>query len=423
MNICIKEFLRKCLRLTWIYKKEYNRLQTNFDLSYLNNAIIKMINDVPYYSKYRNIVTSVDELDLSLFPILRKKDIMSCEELLLSNKVNKKFLFPKKTGGTSGISLKLYNSWDVLVKMNCSADIAFNKIGKNLKVAILRGSVIENDKVYKNLGLGTILLSSYHLTEENLDTYLAALKKYEINCLHVFPSSIVILARLIKNKYGVVDLPKLKGILASSEIFSKEDKILVKEVFPNVKIIDYYGMSEFCCCAVAEDLGYYQFNNNFGYVEFVDTGERINGTNRVAEIVATSIMNATMPLLRYGTEDYVELDENNNVVSIIGRTSDFLVNRNKQLSPCIVVLRDQSKINMNNFQYYQCKEGELIFRIVVNDKFSEQEKIWMTEDLNNSFNGLIDCSVEVVDNIERTKAGKQKRLVQMLDLNHYKNLL
>ena len=77
-------------------------------------------------------------------------------------------------------------------------------------------------------------------------------------------------------------------------------------------------------------------------------------------------------------------------------------------------------INMNNFQYYQCKEGELIFRIVVNDKFSEQEKIWMTEDLNKSFNGLVDCSVEIVDEIERTKAGKQKRLIQMLDLNCYK---
>lgn len=422
MNICIKEFLRKCLRLTWIYKKEYNRLQTNFDLSYLNNAIIKMINDVPYYSKYRNIVTSVDGINLSLFPILRKKDMIGCEEQFISKKVNKRNLVSKKTGGTSGVSLNLFNSWDVLIKMNCPADIAFNKIGEKLNIAILRGNVIENNMVCKNLGLGTILLSSYHLTEENLDIYLNALKEYKINCLHVYPSSIVILARLIKNKYSVVNLPNLKGILASSEIFSKEDKILVKEVFPNVKIIDYYGMSEFCCCAIAEDMGYYKFNNNFGYVEFIDTGETING-NRIAEIVATSIMNTTMPLLRYGTEDYVELDAEGNVVSIIGRTADFVINKQKQLSPCIVVLRNQSKINMTNFQYYQSREGELIFRIVVNDKFSEQEKIWMTEDLNNSFNGLIDCSVEVVDNIERTKAGKQKRLVQMLDLNHYKNLL
>ena len=44
----------------------------------------------------------------------------------------------------------------------------------------------------------------------------------------------------------------------------------------------------------------------------------------------------------------------------------------------------------------------------------------MIEDLNKSFNGLINCSVEIVDEIERTSAGKQKRLIQMLDLNCYK---
>jgi hypothetical protein len=44
----------------------------------------------------------------------------------------------------------------------------------------------------------------------------------------------------------------------------------------------------------------------------------------------------------------------------------------------------------------------------------------MTEDLNRSFNGLVNCSVEIVDEIERTKAGKQKRLVQMLNICDYK---
>lgn len=68
--------------------------------------------------------------------------------------------------------------------------------------------------------------------------------------------------------------------------------------------------------------------------------------------------------------------------------------------------------NVINFQFYQPRIGELIFRVVVTNDFGEQDIKCLLEDLNNSFNGLIDSSVEVVESIPKTKRGKQLRLVQ-----------
>ena len=160
----------------------------------------------------------------------------------------------------------------------------------------------------------------------------------------------------------------------------------------------------------------YHFMNNFGYVEFIET-EKLKNGNVIAEIVATSIMNTTMPFIRYGTEDFVELDNKGNILSIIGRTSDFVVNNFNDLVPCIVITRNESKKNIINFQYFQDSIGTLEYRVVVNKNFTEKEKEMLEEDLCNSFDGKMNCIVKVVNEIERTKIGKQKRLIQKLDLS------
>ena len=154
-------------------------------------------------------------------------------------------------------------------------------------------------------------------------------------------------------------------------------------------------------------------------MEFIDTGEKING-NRIAEIVATSIMSTTMPLIRYATDDYVEIDREGKVVSVIGRTSDFIVNKLNEIAPCIVCTRTESMQNVLNFQYYQPQEGVLIFRIIVNEYHTERERKLLLEDMNTTFGTTMDCSVVVVSEVEKTKIGKQKRLVQDLDISKYK---
>jgi len=416
MNYKKKHYFKVFLRYTPLYRKTTKSiLQQESNNSLLKEHIYKYIEEVPYYHKHKSIIK--DSFDIKELPILRKPDIQGHETEFVSTKVNKHLVFKEKTGGSTGWSLTLFRSFQDVTKSSAYVDYMFSLIGKNLRIAVLRGNK-PKEGIYECISSKKIILSSYSLSPESLETYLDILRKYRISCIHAYPSSISILARLVRNKYGTIQLPDLKGILTSSEIFSREEKLLVSEVFPDVKLVDLYGMSERCCCAYSIGLGHYHFIQDYGYTEFIDTGEK-NGDNNIAEIVATSIMNTTMPFIRYGTDDYVEIDKNGNIIAIIGRSSDFVINNNNDIVPCIIIARNESKKNVLNFQYYQDSPGQLVYKVVVNNKFTQEEKKMLEDDLTNSFDNKMTCKVVVVSSIERTKIGKQKRLIQKLDLSKY----
>ena len=62
-------------------------------------------------------------------------------------------------------------------------------------------------------------------------------------------------------------------------------------------------------------------------------------------------LNKAMPLVRFATDDYVEMDENGKVVTILGRTQEFLVNKQKGVVVCIFIHRDSTFKNIINFPY------------------------------------------------------------------------
>ena len=408
MNIFIKEIIRSWLK----YLPQYRKIRASINESSctsLTEYLTKAVANVPYYHSHCSLKER--EISLSDFPIIRKDDIQGNEDLFVSKHYFKFFLTPYETGGSTGKSLSLYYSKSALIKKNAFYDYALSLIGDNLNIAMLRGVMPKQGALFEQVKRNYHIMSSYLLTSETIDEYLNYLRIHKISCLHVYPSTISIMARLIKNKYGIADLPELKGILSSSEILSLLEKKLIREVFGNIKIVDFYSQNELACCAISVNEGMYSFFNSFGHVEFVDTGERVND-NRICEIVSTGLLNEAMPLIRYATEDYVEVDKNNNVVSIIGRTSDFVYNKKGESAPCIINTRTVSMKNVTNFQYYQPCIGTLVFKVIVTDEFSDSDRQNLLDDMNMSFNGLMDCSVEVVVNIERTKRGKQLRLIQ-----------
>lgn len=417
MKSKIKELCRKIIKITPIYKHFYNTLDKPLTDKELEQAVRQAIYNVPFYKDYSKYLTG--SFSIKNFPILRKSDIMGRENEFLSRKACTLFMQKVETGGSTGMSLELYYTLKTLLKKDAASQKVFDVIGRDLRVAVLRGNRPSNGKIYEYMNKKRIILSSYLLTEENIDTYIDLLKKYHITCLHVYPSSLSIFLRLIKAKYGSISLPELNGIFASSEIFSKEDKALIKEVLGDIKVIDFYSQRELTTAAYSINDGYYYFFDRYGFVEFIPTGEYVNG-NAIAEIVTTSVMYEDMPFIRYGTDDYVELDTSGNVLSIIGRTTDFVVTLDKKLAPCLFNTRSTSMKNVIKFQYYQPEVGRLVYRVVVNDSFADIDKQYILEDMQNSFNDRLICEVCIVDDIERTSIGKQKRMVQTLNINNYK---
>lgn len=410
MKLFLKEIVKKLIRLTPHYKSKKKTLENGFseESSFLSVDFINknFISKIPFYSNYLSI-TKFDDI-----PFLKKTDIIQQEFSIVNKKFNYKKLRKTSTGGSTGTSLTLYRHFNDNIFETAMSDVIFNKIGNDLTVGVLRGHKPKKG-LFQKINSKYFLLSSYDLSSKNIDEYLNFIQQKKINCLHVYPSALMILIKLIEDKKYFNILPSLKGIVSSSEVLTYENKVKILKILPNIKLIDYYGHNELACCAYAEGLNPYKFNNNYGYVEFFDTENDING-NSIKEIIATSIVNKTMPFLRYKTEDYVEIDTENNIVSIIGRSSDVILNKNNEIVPCIVLTRPISLINVLNFQYHQNTVGILNFRVVVNKDFSNFDSECIKYDISNSFSNNIDCNIIIVDNIEKTKIGKQKRLIQEL---------
>ena len=416
MNIRVKEFIRDIAKYTPQYHATYKALNEEFSIEKLNKTVKQAIKNVPYYrDNYRSLLPDDGkDFSLSAFPILQKDDISGREKELVSDKFWKCLLRSENTGGTTGKPLKLYYSPTLSFSRTVYPDMLYKQyVGKPLQLALLRGTKPSNGKLVERVGMHRIVLSSYQLYPENVDRYLEAINKEGITCLLAYPSSITIFAQLIKSKYGSVKIPKLKAILASSEIFSRADKKLVMDVFEGVTLIDFYCMSEFAAAAHSIGLGNFEFNYNYGYVEFIDTGEKTASGNTISKIIATCIMNTTMPLIRYDTGDMAELDAQGNVVSILGRTSDFLINKNNDLMPCIITPRDRSFKNVVAFQYCQPKPGAMEFHVMVNEHFNEEDFEYLSQDVEETFpHHLIDSKLAVKKELKRSRQGKLLRLVK-----------
>src|SRR5690606_7903681 len=107
-----------------------------------------------------------------------------------------------------------------------------------------------------------------------------------INCIHAYPSSILILLKLVESNNLLPKLKNIKGILTSSEVLTISDKKYIKKVLPDIRLVDLYGQNEHVAFATSLDLEPYKFYNNYGFTEFIPAEEKYKG-KQVFEIVST----------------------------------------------------------------------------------------------------------------------------------------
>ncbi|MCF2628205.1 hypothetical protein I6E36_08920 [Fusobacterium mortiferum] len=421
LNIIDKNYLLKKFLKIVIYGREYKK---TFDYLLKNDSLnidkekdllelLKYsIDNVKFYQK-QNII----EMKINKFPLITKKEIFKNEKEFISKKYNIERLNRFSTGGTTGFSLNLYKNKVEISREVAYVDYLFYKIvgKKNYIKGILRSHDTE-EGIYKVSG-NKVFLSSYKITKENVEEYLKVINELKIECLHILPSAMKILCKYIKVKKLQPKLPFLKGILSSSEVLEFEQKKEILELFPGIKLLDLYGHTEHLNFAVSENLGIYKFYEKYGYTEFRIVEEKENF--KIAEIIATGFNNRAMPLIRYKTDDYVQLNSKNEVIKILGRKQDFLIDENNNIIPCIFDTREKTLNNIENFQFYQPKKGILIFKIVVLENYSKTDEEMLYEDLTNAFGKNLKISIKVVDKIEKTIRGKQKRLIQDFNIDEY----
>jgi phenylacetate-CoA ligase len=415
-------------------EKDNWEMQNKFFLETIEVA--KRTDFYPQYYKNHGIdINDIKSLnDINKLPFITKDTLQIEGKNLIVREREKNSLYIT-TGGSSGTPTGLYYQKNVTRgKELAFIENIWKEVGytRNDRSAIFRGKIHghgnENSLIKFDYVRNWLHLSSFHLTEDNLDKYIEELRKFKPKFIQGFPSALTLLSKLlIKNK---IDLGiEIKGVFAGSENITKDQILLIEKAF-KTKLITWYGHSEVAVLGgFCHKNKQYHIFPQYGYTEIIDNDDNII-TEGTGEIVGTNFHNNIFPMIRFKTRDIAKIATDQKccgcsrnyllLEDIEGRDQEYIVaDNNRLISLSCMNMHDKTFNNVKQFQFVQDKPAEVLLKYSTLSNKNEINENQIINNLTEKIGDNTIITVQKVENIPLTKRGKQVTLVQKLNIEDY----
>ncbi|MGJ0906005.1 phenylacetate--CoA ligase family protein [Clostridium botulinum] len=419
-------------------KSEYwtKEQHEQYQVCKLKKLLKHSYNNVPYYKNlFNQCGFDVDKFkyldNMQKIPFLTKDLVMeNIESLKAQNFKNKDFIYAS-TGGTTGKQMKFYMQkhfssgieWAFMMKQWERIDFEY---GKSKRI-ILRNQVLPKDKLWIWDKLqNALILDTYHLTDENIKKIIDKINEVRIPYIHTYPSAITIICEFIKRTGYRINY-NLKGVLASSENIYSGQRELIEDTL-KTRMYSWYGHSEMCILAgECEKSNKYHIFTEYGYTELIDENNNIiSESQKIGELVGTGFNNYVMPFIRYRTADYGMYSKEQQcncrrnyklLDSVQGRWLQEMIvtSRGNKISITAINMHSDIFDNVFKFQFYQDAPGICTINIVKKDNYSDKDEKNIVKELSKKLSDDVKLKVNYVDNIEKTKSGKHRFLIQNIN--------
>ncbi len=403
-------------------------------LAYQERELGRMLSfaseQVPAYQSLRSSVGRLRPFEaLKAFPFVDKKAIQQDFDRYLPRELAGIPHWECTTGGTSGNQLRFY-----LDDTSPAAEMAFihrmwARVGytSRCRRATFRGASFSglDENVYwkPNPIHRELLFSPFHMGEKTLAAYVAELVRFKPEYLHGYPSAIQLLAdHVLRNNVSLEGL-RLKAVLLASEGPVPGQREGLERAF-KCRVFSWYGHSERVilggeCEATSV---YHQFPD-YGVLEIVDeTGRALEDDGARGELVGTGLLNRSLPLVRYRTEDRATWRHHrcacgrsfDRFDQVEGRwLQEYVIGRNgAKISPSALNLHGTMLDNVLRYQYYQNQPGIMEVRLVVSKGFSTEDADALSRAFSDRVGAELEVRLRVVSDIPLTNRGKLPRLIQ-----------
>ena len=412
------------VRKKGIYKKErtacrkrraYSRLALdNYQREMLKSTLSSASLHVPAYADYQDAISN-EGVKLEKLPILEKESLRSQPTHYVDQTTPS---FTIKTTGTSGTPLVLYCDKQARQRNYAFFDDFIESLGinPNKRHVVLAGKAIVPPEQVRppfwrySVFQNALLMSSFHLKNENLKAYVSKINVYKPEYIDSYPSALYFISKYINENKLKMHSPR--GIITSSETLLDAQREEIEKAF-GCSIYDQYGAAEMCVFIAQCSEGRYHVREDYSYLEFIESqqGEDIK------EVLCTSFINPVMPLIRYNIGDAVVVSERQScdcgcnmliVEKIQGRTDDCIITKTGRvigrLSPIL------KGLNIVESQFVQYEKGQLQLNVVVKDgqDIDEGEIIRV---LQERIGNDMDYVVKRVQKISRGGGGKLKNVI------------
>lgn len=431
-----KDFSRYYLRNGRLFYKCLKELEETEKYSlqelqeYQNEKLRRIIKiayeNVPFYRRIfiekkltpRDIGTIED---LKKLPIIDKQKVRE-NFIDFKNKKFKRFIFKGYTTGTTGSPAVFLRDLFSINFENAALWRQYRWAGKDFgnRRITLRGEKIFPSSKKKppfwryNHFSRELIMSSYHLSDENMWLYIEEIKKYKPFDLDAYPSTAYILANFCK-RFNV-DL-NFTAVFTSSEMLLDYQREEIESTF-GCKVFDSYGNAERVAVIGECEYGVYHEMSDYSIIEYLpqEQGQY--------QIVGTTLHNSVMPLIRYRTGDLVFLDGNKSchcgrsfreIKSILGRNDDFIITPDGRRIPGLSNLFKGVEF-LKEAQLIQKGLNFIEVNIAVTDRYSKEYENTILKKLHE-YIGMegINYSIKNVDHIEREAGGKFKFVKNLIN--------
>jgi phenylacetate-CoA ligase len=390
-------------------------------------------NNVPYYHKlFNNLKLEPSDIgsvtDLEKLPILTKTIIRNNWEDFKPVNLNHMKYYTNSTGGTSGTPFKyrllkkdrffsgamLYRGWGY----------AGYELGD--KMAFLAGSSLDVGpkpffiKKVHEISRNIRKMSSFDMSRNDMKQYADTINSFKPLFLRGYASSINFFANFLNENNIAVSSPQ--AIYTTAEKLLPHMRKNIENVF-SCEVYDGYGLNDGGISAYEcpEHNGLH-IDTERSIMEIVDeSGSQIE--DGVGKILATSLHNFAMPFIRYDTGDMGHIidDEcgcgrdSKLLEEVIGRQQEMLITpEGKNIHGEFFTHIFWETHGIKEFQVVQEHLNKLTIKIIPEADFDEKNLNtikWYINKKSTEWN----VDFKIVNEIERTKAGKYKFIISELD--------
>jgi phenylacetate-CoA ligase len=393
---------------------------------------------VPYYRRRFDDVRLRPEdirgrADLPKIPLLTKDDIRRHFDELRSRALPARAMRTGHTSGTTGTPLTVGYDRDTVWMTYAVFDRHYRWAGLRMgrdgdAIAVARGNVIvpltqRRPPFWRfNRQQNQMLLSSFHLSKQNLPAYFEALAAFKPAVLDGYPSTLYVLAKYLQTRGETFPL---RAAVTSSETLYDFQRELIEERF-RCRVFDYFALAERTVFSgECERHEGHHVAMEYGLAEVTDDQGTPLAPGDTGRLVGTTLHNRAMPLLRYVTNDRTALRPG---TCSCGRDLELMEDVTTKAED-VVTLKDGRLISpsvlTHPFKPLDCIEGSQIVqtapdavtvRLIPGDRYTDAMTTHLVGELKARLGQDVSVEVQFVRELETSPNGKFKWVISNVPL-------
>ena len=392
----------------------------------LRELLTICLEHVPYYQQAwsQEVQDAAREGDLSALPLQEKSELRRSADQFQRQDQNPLVKFPFQTSGTTGTPItavftlsELRNSMALREVRSANwAGVSFDEPRATFSGRIVEPDPQEDTHIYRyNHAEKQIYFSPFHLKPETAPRYVEAIWKHRPAWLTGYAVSYYLLAKYILEQRLLI--PELKAVITTSEKLTPHMRETMQQAY-GCQVYEEYSTVENALFASECEHGHLHVSPDVGIVEILQQDGSPCPPGEVGEVVTTCLIRTYQPIIRFRLGDLAAWDpepcpcgrQMPVIKEVVGRLEDIVTGPDgRQMVRFHGIFIDQPYVVEG--QIIQEKIDEFTVRIVPAPGFSGSDVQDIIHRMQQRLGQDIHVTVEQVDKIPRTKAGKYRAVI------------